>query len=260
MSGTAIGRNRQEKLETGNCLSRDADAEERGGKESSVCSRRLTQYMLPKSYRRNQPRSFKMPSRARTIFILASLLLTFVVQSSAKADTLLGTAVTGQLIFTDLNVNYFDPANFLVPSSGYGNSVSPVNVTIVNPGIEFGIDDGSNRDTADFTGSTLTVTDLCLDSNCSKDIPFTMFFTDTAFTSITKVSDTFGSGGLTYSLTGDIIELDWAGFPASFPINTSEQAVFNLASAPVDTPEPSSVLLVGVAILGLAALAVKKIS
>jgi hypothetical protein len=205
-----------------------------------------------------------MPSRVRTILILASLLLTFVIQFPAKADTLLGTAVTGQLIFTDLNVNYFDPANFLVPTSGYGNSVSPVNVPIVNPGIEFALTDSSVTQavtlTADFTGSTLTVTDLCLDSNCEKDIPFTMFFTDTAFTSINKVSDTFGSGGLSYSLAGDVIELDWTGFPASFPINTSEQAVFNLASGPVGTPEPSSITMLSVALVGFAVLTLKKIS
>jgi hypothetical protein len=209
-----------------------------------------------------------MPSPARVISgILFCLLLTVAVQSSAEADSLLGSAVTGDLIFPidvpgNADVNYFDPANFLVPTSGYGNSVSPINVPIVNPGIEFGLTDSSVTQavtlTADFTGSTLTVTDFCLDLTCEKDIPITMFFTDTAFTSISKVSDTFASGGLSYSLTGDIIELDWAGFPTSFPINTSEQAVFNLASGPVGTPEPSSALLAGVAVLGLAALALKK--
>ena len=206
-----------------------------------------------------------MPSPARVISgILFCLLLTVAVQSSAKADSLLGSAVTGDLIFpidvpNSGNVNYFDPANFEVPTSGYGNSVSPVNVPIVNPGIEFALTDSSVTQavtlTADFTGSTLTVTDFCLNSNCQKDIPITMYFTDTAFTSISKVSDTFANGGLSFSLTGDVIELDWAGFPTSFPIDTTEQAVFSVASG---APEPSSALLVGVAILGLAALALKK--
>jgi Phage integrase family len=179
-----------------------------------------------------------MPSRARTMFILVCLMLG--LQSAAKADTLLGTAVTRQLSFMDLNVNYFDPANFLVPSSGYGNSVSLVNVTIVNSGIEFGIDDGFNRDSAEFTASTLTVTDLCLSSRCSKNIPFTMFFTDTAFTFISKISDSIGSGGLSYSLTGDIIELDWAGFPTDFPMNTNGD---RLKLYQAKTGEPVSVLV-----------------
>jgi hypothetical protein len=110
------------------------------------------------------------------------------------------------------------------------------------------------------SGKRVQVTDLCLNSNCEKDIPITMFFTDTAFTSISKVSDTFAGGGLSYSLTGDVIELDWAGFPTSFPINTSEQAVLNLASGPVGTPESSSITMLSVALVGFAVLTLKKIS
>jgi hypothetical protein len=208
-----------------------------------------------------------MPSRARLMSRALLCLLLTLGTASAKADTLLGTAVTGDLIFLDglpnnSNVNYFDPINFLVPTSGYGNSINPVNVPIVNPGIEFALTDSSVTQavalTADFTGPQLTVTSLCLDLTCQKDVPFIMTFTDSAFTSIHKVSDTFASGGLSYSLPGDVIELDWDGFPPSFPINTSEQAVFNLASGPVGASEPSSIRLLGLAVLGIAFYACRR--
>lgn len=196
-----------------------------------------------------------MFNRAMIVVLVASVLI--FIPSSANADTLLGTDVTGQMVFTFLNVNYFDPANFSVPASGYGNSVSPNNVKIVDPGTEFGYDDGLVKITADFTGSTLTITDRCLVSSCTRSIPIFFIFTDSAFTSPTKVSDSFQNGGLNLLMTGETIEFDWAGFPESFPMDTDEQAVFSFGT-PAATPERGSVSLLGLALLGVAALKLKK--
>jgi hypothetical protein len=182
-------------------------------------------------------------------FLIAMLGLLSGIR--AKADTLEGSHVSGALHFSGGTPNYFDAANGFVPAAGYGNSNGDTNVAITDPEIEFGYSDGSNRDTADFTGESLIVTDLCLQTFvCIGDVPFSMEFADAEFASIAKVSDTFANGGLTYSLVGNTITVHWAGAPASFPQHTFFQAVFDISSgSPTPTPEPSTFLLVAGALL-----------
>ena len=80
--------------------------------------------------------------------------------SPAWAD-LIGTSVSGSAKFTSGN-NLFDPAFGIVPAGLFGNSPpnGPNNV-IIGPEIEFGlVDPFANTDTADFTGTQVTLKDV----------------------------------------------------------------------------------------------------
>ncbi len=126
--------------------------------------------------------------------------------TSLRAD-LLGSKVSGSLTFLNAPTNYFDPANGFVPS-GFGNHSSASQVTI-NSGVEFGFDDGSNRDTADFTGHGLTVGDLCLDGfECLGNAGFHMTFTDPAFTSASLITNSLG---VTFTFSGDTLTVNYPG-------------------------------------------------
>lgn len=142
--------------------------------------------------------------------------------------SLVGTSVTGNMNIG--GTNYFDPAQGYVPA-GYGNS-SPgtTTVTIATPLVEFGFQDGANLDTADFTDSTLTLTDV---SN-SASIGITYSFTDSAFAglTLTEISDTF-PGGVGASLVGDTITLDAPALSSS----GTYVASYDLGPA---VPEPKS--------------------
>lgn len=110
----------------------------------------------------------------------------------AYATVILGTLQFG----APAGPNYFDPANGYVPA-GYGNAAGTS--VAVGPGVEFGFLDGANQDTADFTATSLTITDLSFSSAS----PFYMTFTsDTAgfFDNLVVGLDTFGS---TYSVNGN---------------------------------------------------------
>jgi hypothetical protein len=119
-------------------------------------------------------------------------------------------------------------------------------VKISNTAVEFGFDDGDNRDSADFSSSQLKITDL-VEFVVGPNSSFQMTFADTAFKGgkFTPVSDSFP---LTYSLAGDVLTLNYAGGT----VRTGEtlEAVFNFTPA----PEPSTAGLVLVP--GLAALAI----
>ncbi len=75
---------------------------------------------------------------------------------------MIGTSVTGSLYINNGETTYsttrisIDPALGLATDNG---NAAGTTVTI-GPGIEFGYNDGANPDTADFTGSTLTVSDV----------------------------------------------------------------------------------------------------
>ena len=123
-----------------------------------------------------------------------------------------GTVVTGTLNFAGNANNYFDPANGFVPTGqGYINESSPT-VTIEGPGGIFGFADAADVDTANLFGNELTIGD---DDVGGDALPWTMTFTDTAFTglNVSLNSDNFINGGLTASVTGDTITVSWAGDP-----------------------------------------------
>jgi hypothetical protein len=186
----------------------------------------------------------KMPKACWTV--IAALALGAVI-SPASAQ-LLGTTVTGSLKFGANPTNFFDPANGGVPP-GFSNTASPT-VVIAEPAVEFGYQDGANRDTANFTNTQLIVTDDVFSSASN----WTMQFTDNAFTSIVEVVDSFPTGGVTAVLVGNQITLTWAGTftPGSF------RAVYDVSAAAA-VPEPGSLaLLVGSGVVGLLKLRRRK--
>jgi hypothetical protein len=167
--------------------------------------------------------------RQRLITALVGLIVA-IAASQARAS-LIGTSVTG--VMNIGGTNYFDPTNGFVPV-GPENKTSGITVTISNSAVEFGYQDAASAIAADFSGTQLTLTDNV--STANSLIPLTFTFTDTAFSSLSKVSDTFLNGGVSGSIAGDVITITWAGSPAT---TASQSAVFNVGSSPV--PEPATI-------------------
>jgi hypothetical protein len=131
----------------------------------------------------------KLTNRLRAVGPVLAVLIGY--SASAHAD-LIGTTVSGAVYYpTSPGVfsptNYFDPANGLVPS-GYANSVSPNNVTIVAPNTTFADVDGGSTcagttiasDCATFTGSTITITQTIAPAHLNNISGSKYVFTDTA--------------------------------------------------------------------------------
>jgi hypothetical protein len=189
---------------------------------------------------------------------------------AARADTLNGSSVNGSLTFAGSSSNNFNPSIGDVPA-GDGNT-SGTTVTIASPLVEFGdlallFGGDPNLDTANFTDTTLTISDKCEFDACVSDNTFTMTFVDTAFSglAVTQVSDSFANGD-TFSLVGDKLTVTIQGFPSSFPEGQTDSAVFNFASSssggsgnpPVGAPEPSSLVTLASGLVGLLGLSLKK--
>jgi PEP-CTERM motif-containing protein len=161
----------------------------------------------------------------------------FFCLAPAAWGSLIGTSVTGSLQFDGNPDNFFDPANGFVPAR-FDNSAGPT-VAIDGSSVEFGYNDGANRDTANFTDGTLVIRDRATSGGSLK---IKLAFTDEAFADISLVSSTFRKP-IKYSIDGDQIDITIPKFAR----NGNYRAVFDVTS----TPEPGSVGLMG---LGLAAL------
>ena len=189
---------------------------------------------------------------------ILALVATVLVTGTAAFANLIGTTVTG--IFTPIGGgypagNYFDPA-FLTANPGIGGSVPSGSANVSGPTTTlaagdntFGFKDSYNLDTADFNGSTLTVTDVM---NQNGALPWIMTFTDPAFTGITTVSDDFINGGLNASIVGDIITLTWNGSYSPVDVlHGTYTAVFDVSSTSTVPDNGFTVVLLGLALAGL---------
>lgn len=172
---------------------------------------------------------------------IASLLCAFALPASAS---LLGSSVTGSLEFAGSGgLNSFDPVLGFVPSGDLNSTGTTV--TISSTDVEFGYDDFSNLDTADFTGSQLLISDLVEFGGANTG--FTMSFTDAALAgaNISSGADNFP---LTYSLNGDVLTIAWAG--GDVTAGQQLAASFGIAGANAAVPEPGTfgaMLLAGLA-------------
>lgn len=166
-------------------------------------------------------------------------IIAFFCLAPLSWGALIDTSVTGSLLFNGNPNNFFDPANGFVPARF--ENANGTTVTIEANSIEFGFNDGANRDTANFKDGELVIRDRA--TGRAGGVSYTLTFTDPAFAGITLVSSTF-SGLLDYDIVGDEIEISVPQFSA----NGRYKAVFDVAS----TPEPGSCALIG---LGMSVLA-----
>lgn len=179
---------------------------------------------------------------------LLALAVLCLSAGSLWADGI-GTDVTGSLTFNGGSTNYFDAANGFVPA-GYGNSGGSTTVTI-GTGIEFGFSDTINLYTADFTGSTLTITNEVLSPNVASSLQ--MIFSDGVFTGFTLASNDLG---LTYSFSGNTLTIDRAAGESS-GVNST---VFNYTTAASPVPEPGTIVLLATGLLGAAGAVRRRLS
>jgi hypothetical protein len=204
-----------------------------------------------------------MKHRISCFRLLLTLSAICIAGTHLHAAPILGSQVTGELVFGVDARNWFDKANGNVPS-GFLNSSGATTVAISGSAVEFSHRDGINAataqnwNTADFTGNQLIITDII--QGRSKNLQ--MIFTDEAFVgaTLTELSDSFPNGGVTAILDGSTIKLTWAG--TSVTTFTTFKAVFDLApgsaqpnvpppaNAVAHAPEPASIVLVGSALLG----------
>lgn len=179
--------------------------------------------------------------------VTAALLVSASLISSTAYAQLNGRQVNGTINFGANPINYYDPANGFVPA-GFGNS-SGQPVTI-GGGIEFGFQDGANRDTADFSNTQLLIRDEVF----SGAAPWVQTFTlvgGPAFSSLTLVSDSFVPG-LTWSVNAGTIQINWAGTNGA----NDFRALFDVGVGPA-VPEPATwALMIGG--FGLAGAAMRR--
>src|SRR5215471_10102859 len=159
----------------------------------------------------------------------------------------------GDIPLQPTGVNFMDSSNGAVPP-GYGNS-NTHGTAVIGSGIEFAATNGSDFLTADFTGTTLTVTDTCLNSGCGHT-QITMAAYSPYITGYSIVSNSLGviagfgdtfyfpgpAGALTFlgapNFTGGSLVLNYTSItppaPAIQPLQLTSFSKF--AALPADDP------------------------
>ena len=162
----------------------------------------------------------------KTSFCAVAAALAFALP--AQADNT-GAAVAGTLAFG--------------PNGAFGGQYwSPPN-TVIGPGLEYYYADAANIDTADFTATQLIINDMVQPDYNANGWKMTF----SGFSQMTLVSSDFAPG-LTYSLSGGTIEVNWVGV-SDAPHNFT--AVFDVTAVP--EPGTYALMLAGLASLGFVA-------
>jgi hypothetical protein len=129
---------------------------------------------------------------------------------------------------------------------------------VIGAETEFGYMDFGNTDTADFTGTSLTLQDV---SALGFSVPVTFIFTDTAFlgATITQGTDSFPSL-VTADLTGDVLTLTMPSETGAAGATWQDNLTINFVV--VQTPEPGTLtlMLIGLGLLGLMIVMRKRIA
>ena len=180
----------------------------------------------------------------------------------------------GDVPLQPTGVNYLDSSNGSVPP-GYGNS-NTHGTAVIGSGIEFGVSNGSDLLTIDYTGTTATLTDTCLNSGCG-NTAITVAMYSPYITGYTLVSSSFpnsimgygntfyfpgNAGALTFQgdpgFGGGSVTFDYTSIapppPATQSLHLASFSRFAAPAAdpPAAVPEPASFGLVGTGLLGLA--------
>jgi hypothetical protein len=199
-----------------------------------------------------------MNQRLRFICMGTLLACLLVVSSAAKADAILGTAVTGSM--TSLNPTLLVTSPFISPA-------------LIGPGVEFfGTlhDTSFNQDfgiSADFTagGLILDITSLNPFSNLrtGTPIPFLdLTFSDSAFLTpfhLTSYTCASGSNACGFGIGSGIVSNTLVGSTLNLELNNIAAGQIYTFSDVAPVPEPASLALLGTGLLGLVG-AVKKTS
>jgi hypothetical protein len=180
----------------------------------------------------------------------------------------------GNIPLQPSGTNYLDSAFGGVPP-GYGNS-NTNGTAVIGSGTEFAVSNGSDFLTIDFTGTTATMTDTCLNSGCGST-PITVAMYSPYITGYSVVSSTFPNTSFSYGNTfyfpgdagaltffgdpgfaGASITFDYTSIAPPPPVTQSlrlasfSQLAVPAADPPAAVPEPASFGLVGTGLLGLA--------
>ncbi len=191
-----------------------------------------------------QSASTARAARSHAGAVLKAGLAAVVALASPAHASLVGQQILGSLKFQGDSKDYFDPANGLVPA-GYGNVTGPL-VTVAGLGHSFGFEDVAILDGSNF--SNFSGADSFLDLATRSMGPglksWEQTFTSVApglFNTLTLVSNSYS--GLTYSLVGDTITLDWGGSPGGPSIAYDARFIVHRDAEvppPPGVPEPAS--------------------
>jgi PEP-CTERM motif len=167
--------------------------------------------------------------------------------SSMRADGV-GTPVTGDLNIVTLGTtNWWNAAFGFVPA-GYGNSglINNPTVVISNAITEFGFSNGTDLITADFTGSTLTLTESCVTGPTCGESSYTATFFDPDFSGFSAISAAPGFSPFTYDSTTQLLTATFTVPAGVAPTGGSLVLGYTV------TPEPGTLGLMATGLLGVA--------